>query len=108
MRVLLDACVPNGLRRAITGHDVSTAGERGWSGLPDGALLDKVAGTFDVFISVDRSLPFQQRLDQRPFAVVILRAKTNRLTDLLPLVPALLDALDEIKPGETREVEGAH
>jgi hypothetical protein len=107
MRVLLDACVPNGLRRAITRHDVSTASERGWSALPDGALLDKVAGSFDVFISVDRSLPFQQRLDQRPFAVVILRAKTNRLTDLLPLVPALLDVLDAIKPGETHEVEGA-
>jgi hypothetical protein len=108
MRVLLDACVPNGLRRAITGHDVSTAGEHGCSGLPDGALLDKLAGSFDAFISVDRSLPFQQRLELRPFAVVILRAKTNRLTDLLPLVPALLDALAEIRPGETREVQGPH
>ena len=99
--------VPVGLQQAIAGHDVSTAREQGWSGLADGALLDKTAGTFDVFVSVDRSLPFQQRLRDRPFAVIILRARSNRLTDLLPLVPALLSVLDWIKPGESREV-GAH
>ena len=63
-----------------------------------------MAGQFDVLVSVDKSIPFQQRLSKRPFAVVVLRARTNRLADLLPLVPALLKALDEVKPGEVREI----
>jgi len=50
-------------------------------------------------------MPFQQRLSSRPFGVILLRARTNRLADLLPLVPALLRALGEIKPGEVREVK---
>jgi predicted nuclease of predicted toxin-antitoxin system len=108
MRILLDACVPNRLRHAITGHDVSTARQQGWSALPDGELLDRMEGRFDVLVTVDRNLPFQQRLQDRPFAVVILRARSNRLTDLLPLVPALTAALAGISPGETREIDGAH
>jgi hypothetical protein len=62
-------------------------------------------GRLDVLVTVDRSMPFQQRLDSRPFAVIVLRARTNRLADLLPLVPALLKALDGIKPGEVREIK---
>jgi len=76
----------------------------GWNKLPDSLLLGNISYTFDALITVDRSIPFQQRLNNRPFAVIVLRAKTNRLADLLPLVPALLRALDEIKPGEVREV----
>jgi hypothetical protein len=55
-------------------------------------------------LQVNRSVPYQQRLHDRPFAVVLLRAKSNRLIDLLPLVPALLRALDEVKPGDVREI----
>jgi predicted nuclease of predicted toxin-antitoxin system len=105
MRILLDACVPRGLRRSLAGHDVSTAREMGWNRLPDDLLLGNVSYTFDVLVTVDRSIPFQQRLDSRPFAVIVLRARTNRLADLLPLVPALLKALDGIKPGEVREIK---
>ena len=105
MRILLDACVPRGLRRSLAGHDVSTAREMGWNRLPDDLLLGNVSYTFDVLVTVDKSMPFQQRLSSRPFGVVLLRARTNRLADLLPLVPALLRALGEIKPGEVREVK---
>ena len=87
MRILLDVCVPKALRRSLIGHDVSTAGEIGWNRLPDGKLLENIAHTFDVLLSIDKSIPFQQWLDHRPFAVVVLRARTNRLVDLLPLVP---------------------
>ena len=58
-----------------------------------------------MLVTVDKSMPFQQRLGTRPFAVIVLRARTNRLADLLPLVPALLKALDGIKPGEAREIK---
>ena len=104
MRILLDACVPKGLRRSLVGHEVSIAREMGWNKLPDGPLLEIISGVFEALITVDRSMPFQQHLQNRPFAVILLRAKSNRLVELLPLVPALLRALEEVKPGEVREI----
>jgi len=65
-----------------------------------------MAGRFDVLITVDKSLPKQQRLSNRPFAVVVLRARTNRLADLLPLVPALQAAIEKLAPGQVRELAG--
>ena len=78
----------------------------GWNKLPDGQLLDVMPGVFDVLVTVDRNMRLQQQLHDRPFALVLLRAKSNRLIDLLPLVPALLRALNEVKPGELREIGG--
>jgi hypothetical protein len=63
-----------------------------------------IAGEIDVLITVDRGLPYQQRLSRRAFAVIVLRAKSNRLDARRPLVPALLQALDEVKPGDVREI----
>jgi len=65
-----------------------------------------MAGEIDVLVAVDRGLPFQQRLHDRPFAVVVLRAKSSRLDALQPSVPALLQTLDIVKPGEVREIAG--
>ena len=78
----------------------------GWGDLDDGPLLGAMAGRFDVLITVDKSLPKQQRLSNRPFAVVVLRARTNRLTDLLPLVPALQAAIEKLAPGQVLELGG--
>ena len=104
MRVLLDGCVPRGLARELAGHEVITAPDMGWSDLDDGPLLDSMAGRFDVQVTVDRSLPKQQNLSNRGFGVVVLRASTNRLADLLPLVPALRQAIEELVPGQCREL----
>lgn len=104
MRVLLDGCVPRRLALELSGHEIRTASELGWSDLDDGPLLDLMAGRFDVLVTVDRSLPMQQNLAQRPFGVVVLRARTNRLADLLPLVPALRQAIEELGPGQVREL----
>lgn len=106
MRVLLDACVPRLLGRELSGHEVRTVPEMGWADFDDGPLLDAMAGLFNVLVTVDKSLPKQQRLATRSFATVILRAKSNRLADLLPLVPALRQALRELRPGEVRELAG--
>ncbi len=76
----------------------------GWAGLDDGPLLNAMEGKFDALVTVDKSLPKQQRLSSRPFGVIVLRAKTNRLADLLPLVSPLLFALEVLRPGEVREV----
>ena len=83
-----------------------TAGQMGWGDLDDGPLLDAMAQHFDVLVSVDKSLPNKQNLATRPFAVVILRAKTNRLADLQPLIPKLRVAITELRPGEVREIAG--
>lgn len=104
MRVLLDACVPRQLARWIEGHEVRTAFEMGWGDLDDGPLLDQLAGAFEGLVTVDRGLPRQQRIDHRSFGVILLRAKTNRLADLLPLTPALNRALPVLQPGEVLEL----
>lgn len=70
----------------------------------DGPLLDRLEGLCEAFVTVDRNLPFQQHLTDRSFATVILRAHTNRLADLLPLVPRLLAVLPETHPGQVTHV----
>lgn len=103
-RVLLDACVPVRLARELPDHEVRHATEVGWGNLDDGPLLQVMAGRFDVLVTVDKNLQHQQRLDDRPFAVVLLRAKTNRLTDLMPLVPKLRAILKRLTPGQLFEL----
>ena len=100
MRILLDGCVPKRLGRELSGHEVRAAPELGWGDFDDGSLLDAMAGKFDALVTVDKNLPRQQRLDRRPFGVVILRAKTNRLVDLLPLVPWLRATLKRLRTGQ--------
>lgn len=85
-------------------HEVRTAPEMGWGDLDNGDLLDAMEGRFDALVTVDKRLPRQQDLKGRSFGVVVLRARSNRLADLLPLVPALLQALGALKPGGIREV----
>jgi hypothetical protein len=105
VRLLLDACVPRKLKKELgSTHNIWTARERGWNGLADGLMLDAMDGQVDALITVDKGLRWQQQLGGRSFAVVLLRAKSNKLAELIPLVPALLRALDEVKPGEVREI----
>jgi hypothetical protein len=104
LRVLLDACVPRQLVRELEGHEVRTAIEMGWGDLDDQPLLDALDGLFDVFVTVDKRLPQQQRIPGRGFGVVLLRVRSNRLADLLPLAPALREAIRDLSPGQTREL----
>lgn len=106
MRVLLDECVDWRLSREIAGHDVKTAQQMGWATIKNGELLAFASKQFDVFVTVDRNLSFQQNLASLPIAVVVLQAKTNRLADLKPLVPALLSALSSVRPGAVEWVAG--
>jgi hypothetical protein len=99
VRVLLDECVDWRLLRQIIGHEVKTARQVGWSTIRNGELLALAAKEFDVFVTVDRNLSFQQNLAAFDIAVIVLRASSNRLADLLPLVPALLAAIPDAKRG---------
>ncbi len=100
MRVLLDECVDRRLAEDIQGHDVKTVPDVGWAALKNGDLLARAEHEFDVFITVDRSLPFQQELSRFSIAVIVLRASSNRVTDLRRLIPQLLAALPVAKRGD--------
>lgn len=106
MRILLDECVDWRLSRDVIGHDVKTARQMGWATIKNGELLALAAQQFDVFVTVDQNLSFQQNLAAFPIAILILRARTNRLADLRPLIPTLLAALPTSKPGVAQLIEG--
>lgn len=99
MRILFDESLPRPLSRLLVGHDVSTVARQGWTSLSNSALLRQAAATFDVLLTADRNIEFQQNLSTLPLAVVVLAAESNRLESLAPLVPAVLDALSNLKPG---------
>ena len=99
MKILLDECIDWRLSRDIVGHDVKTAQQMGWATIQNGQLLALAERSFDVFVTVDRNLSFQQNLTSYSIAVIILRAKSNRLAELKPLVPQLLKALASARPG---------
>lgn len=103
MRVLLDECLPRRLGRELQGHVVSTVQQAGWSGIKNGALLALAAKAYDVFITIDRLLATQHGVPAN-LAVVTLHAPANTIAALRPLLPALLDALAVIQPGETRRL----
>ena len=87
MRVLLDECVDWRLLREIDGHAVKTARQMGWNTIKNGELLALAAKEFDVFVTVDRNLSFQQNVSALLIAVIVLRARSNRLADLRRLLP---------------------
>jgi predicted nuclease of predicted toxin-antitoxin system len=105
MRILLDSCVSRRLASQLIGHEVWTTAEMGWADLDDGPLLNAMSGHFEVLVTVDKNLPKQQNLNNRPFAIIVLRAKTNRLDDLLPMLPALQAAINIIRPGRVCELK---
>ena len=98
-RVLLDECVPKRLARRLIGHTVRTVPQLGWFSRKDQTLLARAQEDFDAIVTVDQNLQFQQRITPEMPMIVVVMAKTNRFTDLLPLVPGVLQALDDIRPG---------
>lgn len=106
MKLLLDECVTRRLKRDLTGHEAKTVAEAGFRGLKNGALLSAASADFDVLITVDRNLPFQQNVGTLQIAVVILMSHGITYPDLKPLVPDLLASLESIKHGALVRVEG--
>jgi predicted nuclease of predicted toxin-antitoxin system len=100
MRVLLDEQLPRHLARELTGHQVRTVQQEGWAGLKNGELLRRAAEKFDVLVTADQNLQFQQNLAGARLGVVLLAARSTALEDLRPLVPATLNAIGRVRPGE--------
>ena len=109
MRVFADECVNRHLLRHLTGHTFVHARDTALLSMKNGALLRAVAPDYDVFLTCDASIPFQQNLKRFPLAFIILRARSSRIEDLLPLVPDLTAALEQIAasgyvPGDLYEI----
>ena len=100
MRILLDESLPRKLGQALAGHEVRTVQQTGWSGLKNGELLRRAKGSFDVFVTGDQNLEFQQGAASLTIPVVVLVAVNNRIETMRPLVPELLLVLSRIEPGQ--------
>jgi hypothetical protein len=106
MRVLLDECVPRGLRAELPGHDVKTVAEAGWAGVENGALLQLAGAQFDVLLTVDRGLEYQQNFSGLTIAVVVVEAQSNDISVLRTFMQAVREALANAKPGTVTRVHG--
>ncbi len=101
MRILLDECLPKDLAHELPGHVVKTVPQAGWAGSANGKLLRLIAtsGKFDIFVTMDKNLPHQNKTTELPFAIVVLRAESNRVARVLPFAPEILRRLAEFRPG---------
>src|SRR5258708_5813526 len=105
MRVLLDECIPRKLKNALVGVNCLTAPEAGFANLRNGILLSLAEGAgFDVFVTMDKGIEYEQTLQGRKIAIIVLRAKSNRLNDLVPHVPACLAVIGSIRPGQALRI----
>ena len=104
MRVLLDECIPRKLRDELPGHNVKTIAEMKWTGTKNGDLLKLAEVGFDVLLTVDQGIPFQQNLAGTNLALVVIVAPSNDIKDLRPSMPEVLRVLISIQPGQTVRV----
>jgi predicted nuclease of predicted toxin-antitoxin system len=101
MKILLDECIPRKLKNALPDYECHTVPEAGLAGQKNGALLSQAeAAGFDLFFTMDKGLQYQQNLEGRSIAILIVRAKSNRLHDLLPHLEACRAIISSIQPGE--------
>jgi hypothetical protein len=104
VKLLLDECIDRRLAIDLVGHEVKTVPQVGWAGVKNGALLTLAENEFDVFVTADRNLSFQQNLPKFNIAVLVLHATSNRLADLKQLVPEILSTLPTLTKGAARHI----
>ena len=99
MRILIDECLNWRLGRALAGHYCTSVQKMGWSGITNGRLLTRAQDQFDLFITGDRNLSFQQNVTEFRIAIIVLQAKGTQLHQTLPLMAKVLTLLPSLKPG---------
>jgi hypothetical protein len=105
VRILLDEQLPRQLVPYFVDHEVRTTQEQGWAGLKNGDLLKQaLAARFQVLVTGDKNLEFQQNLTASGLIVIVLVAVSNKIEDLLPCVPRALEAMSKAKPGNVLRV----
>lgn len=105
MRILLDECIDRRFAIEFPEHEVKTVPQMGWAGIKNGALIELAEDAFDVFVTVDRNLAFQQSIPSYDIAVIVLRAVSNRCKDLAPFGPKVIEALGNVGSGSVTFIE---
>jgi Domain of unknown function (DUF5615) len=107
MKLLLDECIPRKFKHHLPGLECYTVPEEGLAGKKNGELLSMAEkARFEVFLTVDRGIEYEQNLKERSIAVIVIHTQSSRLTDLLLHVPELLRALRSVRPGQLVKVGG--
>jgi hypothetical protein len=105
VRVLLDEDLPRQLKHEIAGHKVATVREMRWNGILNGDLLRLASSRFDVFLTGDRNMQYQQNLADIGIALVVLAVPRNNMVAIRPIVPEILSALSgSLEPGTAKVV----
>jgi predicted nuclease of predicted toxin-antitoxin system len=104
MKLLIDECLPRKLKLLLVGHECTTVREAGFGSKENGELLSLAEGIFDVLITIDKNIRYQQNIAGRKISILIIRARTNDLSDIQQQIPKALVALKTIQPGEIVEV----
>ena len=108
LRILLDENVDRRLKGDLTrGHEVVTVAEAGWAGKKNGELLRLAENRFDVLLSTDKGIPYQQNVSRFDLAVVLLRARSNAYEDLAPLMDEVNGKLEQVQPGTVLRISSA-
>lgn len=106
MRILLDENFPADFSKQFSGHEVHTVHSLGWAGIKNGELLRRAYAVCDVFVTLDRNLEFQQNIKVLPFGIVVVRAISNRMVHLVPLVAGIVEAAAKVSAGKVERVSG--
>jgi Domain of unknown function (DUF5615) len=103
MKILLDECVPWPMHRLLSGHECRTAQQQGWGGIKNGQLLQLAEGEFNLFVTADQNLRYQQNLSGR--SIAILELSTNKLHRIEAAAGLIQAAIAAIQAGEFRQLE---
>lgn len=102
MKIIIDECVPHIVKKRLPERQIKTVQEMGWAGVKNGELLKLVEAEFDIFITSDKNLPYQQSLQNRNFAILLL--PSNQVPIIENLLPQIDEVLEEIQPGDFIEI----
>ena len=100
MKILLDECIDRRFAAKLPSHEVKTVPQAGWAGVKNGQLMRLAENEFDVFITVDRNLSYQQNLPRFDIALIVLKAVSNRIDDLAPFADLVLETLQTAEKGK--------
>ncbi len=100
MKLLIDECLPRALKHLLAEHQCRTVQGMGWSGTENGLLLSLAEREFDVVVTIDQGMEYEQNLANRNISLLVLGARSNQIEDLMPIVPAAPAALRNIQPGQ--------
>ncbi len=103
MKILFDECMPQPLRRRLVEFEISTAQEMGWGRVKNGELLKRAEGIFDVFLTADQQLKYQQNLKGRKLAMLVL--STNRWPKVKAKTLEIVAAIHALRPGDYKELD---